>query len=109
MAQLILGSPQLLHGFNESTLHKLETILEEVLKLDPSEIGKLECDKNITWRSFAPFMYLYEPYKRFNSPGKADNKCLLSLFHLSIDILLNSLDSAVWRNEHVQVLNEEEH
>ena len=108
MAQLILGSPQLLHGFQESTLHKLETILEKVLKLDPSEIGKLECDENVTWGSFAPLMYLYEPYISFNSLGKADNKRLLSLSHLSIDILLNSLESAVWRKEDVQVLNQEE-
>ena len=59
MAQMILGSPQLLRNFKISTLQKMktlkypptlqkmETLLENVLKWDPSDIGKLECEQGV--------------------------------------------------------------
>ena len=107
MAQMILGSPQLLRNFKISTLQKMETLLENVLKWDPSDIGKLECEQGVEWGSFAPLMYLYEPDITFNKSREVD-KHLESLYHYSIDIILSSLESTVWRKEHVQVLVQEE-
>ena len=107
MAQMILGSPQVVHNFQKSILQKLETLLVEVQQLDPLEIGKLECDEGITWGSFVPLMYLYEPYLGIKNSTKMDNH-LESLYHLSINILLNCLESTMWRKEHVQVLIKEE-
>jgi len=107
VAQMILGSPQLLLKFQNSILLKLEALLRDILKWNPSEIGQLECEENVTWGSFAPLMYLYEPCIHFNETEDL-NKPMEELYHFSIDTLLHSLQSTVWRKEHVEVLIEEE-
>ena len=107
VAQMILGSPQLLHVFQTSTLHKIETLLAEVLKWDPSDIRKLEHKKGVSWNSFEPLMYLYEPCIRFCMLGEV-GKQLESICHLSFDILLNFAEVTVWEKEQVQVLIEQE-
>ena len=78
----------------------------ETLKCDPSDIGRVEFKQVVLWRSFV-LEYLYEPYLSFNNPTKFD-KYLESLYHLSINTLLNSLESMMWRKGHVQFLIEEE-
>ena len=90
---MILGSPQLLNKFQMSTLQKLEGLLIETLKWNPSDIGRVEFKQGLLWRSFV-LVYLYEPYLSFNNPTKRD-KYLESLNHLSINTLLNSLESDV--------------
>ena len=78
-------------------------------QFDPLKIGKLDYYNGITLGSFEPLMYLYEPYMYlgFKKSSKVDNH-LESLYHHSIHILLNSLECAMWRKEHVQVLIEQE-
>ena len=89
-----------------SNLQKLEELLIETLKWDPSDIGRVEFKQVILWRSFV-LVYLYEPYLSFNNSTKMD-KYLESLYHLSINTLLNSLESTMWQKGHVQFLIEEE-
>ena len=103
---MILGSPQLLNKFQMSNLQKLEELLIETLKWDPSDIGRVEFKQGLLWRSFV-LVYLYEPYLSFNNSTKMD-KYLESLYHLSINTLLNSLESTMWQKGHVQFLIEEE-
>ena len=99
---MILGSQHFLHVFQKSTLQKIETLLANVLKWDPLDIRLQEHEKSISWGSFEPLMYLYEPYINFG------DKNLESLYHLSIDILLNFAEVTVWEKEQVQVLMEQE-
>ena len=103
---MILGSPQLLHKFQMSTIQKLEGFLIETLKWDPSDIGRVEFEQGVLWRSFV-LVYLYEPYLSFNNPTRMDNY-LESLYHLSINTLLNSLERTMRQKGHVQFLIDEE-
>ena len=103
---MILGSPQLLHKFQMSTIQKLERFLIETLKWDPSDIGRVEFKQGVLWRSFV-LVYLYEPYLSFNNPTKMDNYWK-SLYFLSINTLLNYLESTMWQKGHVQFLIDEE-
>ena len=103
---MILGSPQLLYKFQMSTIQKLEGFLIETLKWDPSDINRVEFEQGVLWRSFV-LVYLYEPYLSFNNPTRMDNY-LESLYHLSINTLLNYLESTMWRKGHVQFLIKDE-
>ena len=103
---MILGSPQLLYKFQMSTIQKLEGFLIETLKWDPSDINRVEFEQGVLWRSFV-LVYLYEPYLSFNNPTTMDNY-LESLYHLSINTLLNYLESTMWQKGYVQFLIKEE-
>ena len=103
---MTLGSPQLLPIFQMSTIQKLKGFLIEILKWDPSDIDRVEFEQGLLWRSFV-LVYLYEPYLSFNNSIKMDSY-LESLYHLSINTLLNYLESTMWRKGHVQFLIEEE-
>ena len=104
---MILGSPQLLHKFQKSTIQKLQELLIETLKWDPSDIGCVEFEQGILLRSFVFLVYLYEPYISFHNSMKMDNY-LESLYHLSIKTLLNFLESRISQKEHLYFLIEEE-
>ena len=69
---MILGSPQLLHKFQKSTIQKLQELIIETLKCDPSDIGWIEFEQGILRRSFVFLMYLYEPYINFHNSTKMD-------------------------------------
>ena len=103
---MILGSPQLLYKFQMSTIQKLEGFLIETLKWDPSDINRVEFEQGVLWRSFV-LVYLYEPYLSFNNPTRMDNY-LESLYHMSINTLLNYLESTMRRKGHVQFLIKDE-
>ena len=104
---MILGSPQLLHHFQKSTLQKLEELLIETSLWDPFDIGRVELKQGIIRTSYVFLMYLYEPYLSFNNSTKMD-KYLGSLYHLSINTLLNYIESSMWQKELMQLLIEED-
>ena len=63
-----------------------------------SKVGLLELEQGISWESFVPLICLYEPYLDFSEV----DKCLNSLYHPLIDIMLNSLENTVWQMVHMQ-------
>ena len=106
LAQMTLGSTYLLHDFPVSTLQVMETVMEDVLKYDPLEVGRFEHQIGISWGSFLPLLFLYEPPHN-PSTSKSDNHDLSKLSRLATDVLLHSFQSTVWREEHIEVLIDE--
>ncbi len=107
LSQLVLGSPFGLQSFCHSTILKMITLLVDILKVDSNRIGRFEKRAGITWGSFLPLVYMYEPKPNF-SEFSENSKDISQLHHLSLDFILYTLESTLWRKDHVDVLIKEQ-
>jgi hypothetical protein len=113
LAQVGLGSPQLLFDHDSiprHLLHQILSLMSDTLEAAlPAKIRQYEEREKFEWGTFLPYLkYLYEPKVKTimaeNSDGGDDRA---KLYISCCSILLNGLQNALGRELHLEVLQSE--
>lgn len=109
MAQFICGSTHLLLKLSVSTRLEIASLMQQVLTFDPMELRAYEVEEGVYWQTFLKCVeFLYFPSSSIDVTNNfADGLEIKELHQLGIGMLLHYLQSALGKNEHVEIMVEE--